>query len=83
MLKKIINLYKGLDSLTYKILKDGLKFCFCICIISILILLTYESLLSTPTLYYIGLSLFKLSSIWSIEFIICALVVDSIKKQIT
>lgn len=82
MIKKIVNLYKELDKLTFKILKHGLEFCFCLCILSILVLFTYESINSTPTLYYIGLSLFRLSIIWSIEFIICAIVVDSIKKQL-
>ncbi len=82
MIKKVINLYKSLDNLTYKILKHGLQFCFCLCAISIFILITYELILVTPPLYYLGIALFKLSAIWSIEFIVCALVVDSIKKQL-
>ena len=81
-MKKIVNLYKSLDKLTSKILKHGLEFCFCLCIMAILILFTYETIFGTPILYHVGLSLFKLSNIWGIEFIICALVVDSIKKQV-
>ena len=82
MIKKIFNLYKNLDKLTSKILKHGLEFCFFLCISAITILITYEIIFSSPTLFHMGLSLFKLSVIWGIEFIICALVVDSIKKQV-
>ena len=82
MIKTILNNYKQLDNLANKILKKGLKFCFALCIISIAILLTYMMIFSSPTLYYIGISLFKLSITFSIEFLICALVVDSIKKEL-
>lgn len=81
-MKNIINSFKTLDKLTYKIMRYGLKVCFIICIVSTIILLTYQTIFLSPTLYYIGLSLFRLSLIFSIEFIICGLVVDSIKKQI-
>lgn len=81
-MKNIINSFKNLDKLTYKIMKHGLKACFGICIFSILILLTYETISFSPDLYYIGLLLFKLSSIFGIEFIVCGIVVDSIKKQL-
>ena len=81
-MKSIINSFKNLDKLTYKIMKYGLKACFGICIISIIILFTYQTLFTSPSLYHIGLSLFKLSLTFSIEFIICGIVVDSIKKQI-
>ena len=82
MFRKILDSYKKLDKLTYKILKYGLQFCFMMCMVSVLILFTYKSFLAVPFLYYIGLSVFRLSIIFGIEFIICALVVDSIKKQV-
>lgn len=82
MLKSIINNYKNLDKLTYKIMKNGLIFCFVLCIISVVVLFTYEVFISSPSLYYIGLSLFRLSIIWGIEFIVCGFVVDGIKKQL-
>ena len=44
MLKSIINNYKNLDKLTYKIMKNGLIFCFVLCIISVVVLFTYEVL---------------------------------------
>jgi len=82
MIKKIINSYRNLEGLTYKIMQNGLKFCFTLCLISVFILLTYEVLFTSPFMYYIGISIFRLSIIFAIEFAICALVVDSIKKQI-
>lgn len=82
MINRFIEYFKKLDSITYKIMKSGLKFCFFICIISAIILLTYNLTSHSPTLYYIGLSLFKLGCIFSVEFVICGLIVDSIKKQL-
>ena len=82
MIKNFINTYKSLDSKTLKILRNGLKFSFIICLLSIFILLTYIFFFTYPTLYYIGLLMFQLSLSFAIEFIICAVVVDSIKKNI-
>ena len=82
MIKNFINTYKSLDSKTLKILRNGLKFSFIICLLSIFILLTYIFFFTFPTLYYIGLLMFQLSLSFAIEFIICAVVVDSIKKNI-
>ena len=82
MIKNFINTYKSLDSKTLKILRNGLKFSFIICLLSIFILLTYIFFFTFPTLYYIGLLMFQLSLSFAIEFIICAIVVDSIKNNI-
>lgn len=82
MLKKILETFKNLEKITYKIMKFGLKFCFCICIVSIITLITYNMFFTTPQLYYTGITLFRLSLIFAIEFIICGLSVDTIKKQL-
>ena len=81
MIKNLINSFKGFDKVTHKILKYGLEFCFALGMISVIILLTYNLIFATPSLYYIGISLFKLSLVLGIEFIICSIVVDGIKKQ--
>ena len=81
MIKNLINSFKSFDKVTHRILKYGLEFCFALSMISIIILLTYNLIFATPSLYYIGISLFKLSLIFGIEFIICSIVVDGIKKQ--
>ena len=81
-MKKILDSFKKLEKLTYKIMKNGFKFCFALCMISVLILLIYNLIYTSPSLYYIGISLFRLSLIFGTEFIICGFVVDGIKKQI-
>lgn len=81
MIKKLIDCYNSFEKITYKILKHGLKFCSILCLFSILMLLTYNSILTVPILYHVGLVLLKLSIIFGIEFLICAFVVDGIKKQ--
>ena len=82
MFKKIIENYKNLDKITSKIMKNGLNFCFILCIISVFILLTYDFIFQSPFLYNIGISIFRLSLILGIEFIICGFVSDNIKKQL-
>lgn len=82
MLNKIFTYYKNLDKTTYKILYKGLEFCFLLASFSAFILLSYMVFFEAPLIYYIGISLFKLSLVFSVEFIICSFVVDSIKKQL-
>ena len=82
MFKKIFDDYKNFEKITYKILNNGLKFCFIICLISVSILLTYSLSIHSPFIYYIGINLFKLSLIFAIEFVICGFVADGIKKQL-
>lgn len=82
MLKKIYTYYKNFDKSTYKILYKGLEFCFYLSIFSAFILLGYMLFFQAPLLYYIGVSLFKLSLVFIVEFIICSFVADGLKKQI-
>lgn len=82
MITNIINLFKNLDKKTFSIMKKGITFSFIVTIISSLILLTYILLIKQPQLYYIGLALLKLSLFFIIDFIICGIVVENIKKQI-
>ena len=82
MIKKIITYYKNLDKNTYKILYKGLEFCFLLALISAFILLSYILFIQAPLVYYIGINLFRLSLVFSVEFIICGFIVDSIKKQL-
>ena len=82
MIKKIITYYKNLDKTTYKILYKGLEFCFLLASFSAFILLNYMLFFEVPIIYYIGINLFKLSLVFSVEFIICGFVVDNIKKPL-
>ena len=82
MFKKLIEIYNDFDTITNTILKKGLKFCTILCIFAVLILLTYNLLKLSPIVFHIGISLFRLSIIFGIEFIICGFVADGIKKQL-
>ena len=82
MLNKIIDCFKNLDKLTKLIMNNGLKFCLFLGLISIAVLVTYNFSLTIPILFYVGFVLFRLSLIFGIEFVICGIVVDGIKKQI-
>lgn len=77
----IIGYFKNLDKITHKIMQYGLILCFLLSIISSLILLTYTLANTSLDIFYIGLALFKLSCMLGVEFIICGLVMDTIKKQ--
>lgn len=81
MFRKILDVYNHFEKITNSILKTGLRFCSFLCFTAIVILSTYLSL-NNPSFYYIGITVFKLSIIFSIEFIICSFVIDGIKKQI-
>lgn len=80
MFKKIIETYKEFENITNSIIKTGINFCNFLCLIAISILITYL-ISKVPFLYYIGITIFRLSIIFCIEFIICGFVVDGIKKQ--
>lgn len=82
MFKKIFENFNNFEQITYKILKHGLIFCLILCMISTSILLTYNLLILSPFIYYIGIGLFRLSLIFAIEFVVCSFVADGIKKQL-
>lgn len=81
MINNIINSFKNLDKLVKQIMKIGLEFCSVLGMISLIILVTYNLSFTIPIVFTIGLILFKLSLIFGVEFIICGLAADRIKKQ--
>lgn len=83
MIDKMFKIFNNLDKLTYKIMKNGLRFCTFLCSISIFILLFYDFQLQSPFVFNIGLIIFKLSIIFGVEFIICGIVADKIKTDFT
>ena len=78
--KKIIGL-KNLDKDTYKIIKYGILFSIFLAIIASTILISYI-LLGINLFYHIGELLIKSSFTFATQFVICGIIVDSIKKQI-
>ena len=81
MLNIIKNKFNSMEEKVKHILKYGIYFSLFVCYIAVFVLLTYQNTHS-PDLFYIGLSTFKLGLFFIVEFIICALAVDTIKKQV-
>lgn len=81
MISKILDRLKGLDNKIKNIIKYGIYFSLLICIIACSLLFTYHLSITDVNTYYIGLSLVQLSFVFMIEFIICGLAMDTIKKS--
>lgn len=80
-MKLIIQKFKNIDTNIFRVCISGLKFCFVLMLISVFILSLYNSL-HNPHIFYIGISLLKSTLFFSVFFIICALAIDTIKKEI-
>lgn len=80
-MKELKNIFDNLDQTDIKIMKIGIKICFVILMFSILILSLYLLFVHNVFLYNLGLSIFRLSTYFAIEFIICGVVADRIKKE--
>lgn len=81
-MKKFKDFFKEIDELDLKIMKNGLNFSFIILFFSVCLLIIYLFLKNTLFLYNLGFSLFKISTYFGVEFIVCGVIVDSIKKGI-
>ncbi len=81
MINFFIEKFKNLEKDVVKIIQKGVKFSILICILATFLLFTYESFISSPNLYYIGLKLFQTGLMFAVEFTICGLAIDTIKKQ--
>ena len=79
-MQKMISELKNLDKDTFKIMNYGLLFCGCLALISAGILLTYI-FIGSSFFYHLGLTLMKSSFTFAVEFIICGVVVDFIRKH--
>lgn len=71
---------KNLDKNTYKIMKYGLLFSSILCLIAIGILATYI-FLGINFFYHFGLILMKSSFTFAVEFIVCGIIIDFIRKR--
>ena len=81
MFKLLANKLHSMEDKVKKVLHSGFIFSFIVCLISTGLLISYE-LTANLDLYYIGLSVFRLSLFFGVEFFICAIAIDTIKKQI-
>lgn len=81
-MNKIKNLINNLDKTDLKIMKSGLKLCFFVLLISVLLLVFYLNYSHNFFLYELGLLILKISCYIAVEFIVCGIIVDTIKKDI-
>ena len=82
MKNKIKDTLNNLDQKTKLIIKNGITSCIILCILSISLLITYIFWFSIPIIFNIGIMLFQISLLFSVEFLICGIVVDSLKKRL-
>lgn len=73
---------KNMDNSILKLMKSGIKFSFFVSLISIITLLTYDFVYTSPSIYYIGISLFKSSLFFMVGFVICGFAFSKIKKEL-
>lgn len=81
IIKILIDKLKNLDDKTKKIMHIGFIFSSLMCMFSILILFTYNNFYNLPDLFYIGISLFKTSTMFASTCFMCALGFDTIKNE--
>ncbi|MCI8273652.1 MAG: hypothetical protein HFJ55_06195 [Clostridia bacterium] len=79
-MQKIILGLKSLDKDTYKIMKYGFLFSGIVCLAAVSVLLSYI-FLGINFLYHLGLLLIQSSFTFAVEFIVCGIVVDFIRKK--
>lgn len=78
----IFNVFNNMDSKIKKILKYGFRFSFLVSVFAVVLLL-FDNVLNYPDLYYISILVFRLGLFFLVEFIVCAIAVDTIKRQIS
>lgn len=82
MIHMIKDKFKNLDLKVKTIMKYGFLFSLLFCMFSVLILYTYHAIYTLPFVFTIGTILFKTSLMFFVEFLICGIAFDTIKKQI-
>lgn len=82
MFKFIYKNYLNFNSKIRKIVSYGFIFSLLISLFSTFILCTYFSIYSNPTLYYIGISFFKLSIVYLVTFVCFGFIFNKILEDI-
>ncbi|MCI9016464.1 MAG: hypothetical protein HFJ53_04815 [Clostridia bacterium] len=82
MIKILINKFNTMEVKVKHIMKHGISFSFSVCLFSIFLLICY-SFIKSPIIYEIGIAIFNLGLFLVVEFIICGIAVDTIKKQLS
>ena len=80
-MKLFISKLKNIDNSIKRVLYNGLKFCLAFMLVATFILSLYSSV-HNLTLFYLGISLFKSSLFFIAFFIICAISIDKITRDV-
>ena len=80
-MKKILNEFKNMDKKILHITKLCLNFSFILLILSTALLFTYSIIDSTPTLFYVGISVFSSSLYFIVISLIFSLSFNKIRKE--
>ena len=80
-MRRILIKLRNVDNSILKVLYNGLKFCLILALLAAFILSIYHTV-HNPDIFYIGISLFKSSLFYIAFFIICAVAIDTIKKDV-
>ncbi len=75
--EKILNNLKNVDKKIIKVMKNGIKISFIICIIASFILSVYN-INNNPSIYYIGISIFKSGLFYIATIIMCGIAFNKI-----
>lgn len=75
-------LLTNLDKTDLKIMEFGLKICLGILLFSVMLLSFYLNASHNVFLYELGITIFRISTYIAVEFVVCGIVVDTIKKEI-
>ncbi len=73
---------KKMDHSILDLMKFGVRFSFAVNILANIILLTYDFIVTSPTVYYIGISLFRTSLFFMAGFVICGFAFSKIKGDL-
>ena len=79
-MKDFFKSFKEIDKSIAKIMNRGNIFSLFICILSIIVLLIYKEFYISSDLLEASIILFKTSIFFSIQFFICGIAIDKIKK---
>lgn len=81
-MNQLLSEFKKMDHSILDLMKLGVKFSFLISLVSILILITYDFVYTYPTIYYIGISLFRTSLFFMVGFVIFGFAFSRIKREL-
>ena len=82
LLKQFISEFHNISTPFKRVMVKGFHFCFLLSILSAFFLTVYLTMYSSPSVFYIGLSLFKTSTMLAAIFLVFGIAFQHIQNQI-